>query len=169
MNNMKIIRIEKLTLNIGAGKSTDKLDKGINLLEIITGTKPAKTITNKRIAGWGLRPGLPIGCKVTIRGKKAAELLKRLFGAVDNKLKLRQFDNHGNIAFGIPEYIEIPDIDYDPNIGTLGLQVCVTLSRPGFRIKNRRLQKKKIDSAHAITSKDAIDFIKSTFKVEVAN
>ncbi|MBW2968459.1 50S ribosomal protein L5 [Candidatus Woesearchaeota archaeon] len=168
MNKMREIRIEKVTLNIGAGKSADKLEKGLKLLEKITDTKPTKTTTNKRIAGWGLRPGLPIGCKVTIRGSRSAELLKQLLGAVDNKLNARQFDSTGNIAFGIPEYIDIPGVDYDPEIGVTGLQVCVTLVRPGFRIKKRRLQKKKIGLRHAISKQDAIDFMKAHFNVQLA-
>ena len=165
MNNSRDIRIEKLTLNIGAGKSQDKLDKGLKLLEMLTGAKPVKTITNKRIAGWGLRPGLPIGCKVTIRGVKTTELLNKLLGAVDHKLDAKQFDDQGNIAFGVKEYIDIPDVEYEPEIGVLGFQVCVTLSRNGFRIKRRRLQKKKIGPKHKITQQDSIDFMKTKFKI----
>lgn len=165
MNNMRDIRIEKVTLNIGAGKDAGKLEKGLVLLEKISDAKPTKTTTNKRIAGWGLRPGLPIGCKVTVRGERAEELLKQLLGAVDLKLRSKQFDNKGNIAFGIPEYIDIPGIDYDPEIGVTGLQVCVTLVRPGFRIKKRRLQNKKIHKRHAISKEDALEYMKKTFNV----
>lgn len=65
MNPMRNIRIEKVTLNIGAGKDQNKLDKARLLLKAITGIEPVKTVTQKRIPGWGLRPGLPIGCKIT--------------------------------------------------------------------------------------------------------
>ena len=65
MNPMKKVRIEKITLNIGSGKDTSKLDKGILLIKTITGIAPVKTITKKRIPSWGLRPGLPIGAKLT--------------------------------------------------------------------------------------------------------
>ena len=163
MSKSTEIKVEKITLNIGAGKSTDKLEKGLKLLEMITGAKPVKTFTNKRIAGWGLRPGLPIGCKVTIRGKRAYELLKQLLGAVDNKLYEKQFDNEGNIAFGIREYIDIPGVEYQPEIGVIGLQACITLARPGFRIKRRRLQKRKIGSNHRIRKEDAIEYMKKNF------
>ena len=61
-NIMRNIGIEKVTLNIGAGKNPEKLDKGVKLIATITGKKPIKTITNKRIPSWGLRPALPIGC-----------------------------------------------------------------------------------------------------------
>lgn len=165
MNSMRQIRIEKVTLNIGAGKSTDKLEKGIKLLKILTGANPVKTVTNKRIAGWGLRPGLPIGCKATIRGDAAAKLALRLLGAVDYKLSPKQFDDSGNIAFGITDYIDIPDANYEPEIGAAGLQVCITLTRPGFRVKKRKVQKRKLGSKHKISKDESIDFMKSNFKV----
>ena len=127
MNQMKMIKIEKVTLNIGAGKDQSRLEKGILLLNSVGNATAVKTITNKRIQEWGLRPGLPIGCKLTLRKDKALKLLPRLLEAVDNKLNPNQFDENGNVAFGIHEYIEIPGVKYDPKIGIMGLQVCVTL------------------------------------------
>ncbi|OIO62219.1 50S ribosomal protein L5 [Candidatus Woesearchaeota archaeon CG_4_10_14_0_2_um_filter_33_10] len=165
MNPSRDIKISKVTLNIGAGKDQTKLDKGIKLFKSITNVSPVKTITSKRIPGWGLRPGLPIGCKVTLRKKNAIELLKRLLQAKDTKLKESQFDNNGNIAFGIEEYIDIPGVKYDPEIGIIGLEVCITLERNGFRIKRRRIAKKKIPKKHMITKQDAIDFMKKEFNI----
>jgi len=81
MNPMRNIRIEKITLNVGAGKEQTRLEKGVLLLKGLTGINPVKTFTNKRIPSWGLRPGLPIGCKLTLRKKKAEEILKRLLEA----------------------------------------------------------------------------------------
>src|SRR3989338_5682689 len=101
MNQMKSIRLEKITLNIGAGKDQARLEKGLVLLNAITDATPVKTVTSKRIQEWGLRPGLPIGCKLTLRKDKASKLLLRLLSAVDNRLSEKQFDNNGNIAFGI--------------------------------------------------------------------
>jgi large subunit ribosomal protein L5 len=167
MNPERQIKIEKITLNIGVGKSSDKLDKGLVLLEKVTQLKPVKTLSKKRIAGWGLRPGLPIGCKVTIRGEKTEQLLKQLLGATENKLKKSQFDNEGNVSFGIPEYIDIPGIEYDPAIGVIGLQACVTLGRPGFRIKIRRIQRAKVGAKHRIRREDAIEYFKQKFNVKV--
>src|SRR3989338_3523178 len=138
INPMKNIRIEKVTLNIGAGKNQDVLEKGIKLVTSIAGIPPVKTFTNKRIPECGLRPGLPIGCKLTLRGETAAKMLKRLVYAKDNTLKRSQFDDYGNIAFGIPEYIDIEGVKYEPDIGMMGLEVCITLERPGFRIKKRK-------------------------------
>jgi large subunit ribosomal protein L5 len=160
-------RIEKLTLNIGAGKDQTKLEKGIVLIKKITGIEPIKTITNKRIPAWGLRPGLPIGCKLTLRKQKAVELLKRLLEAQSNKLLVQNFDDAGNISFGIAEYIDIPGVSYDPKIGVFGLQVCVTLEKPDYRIKRRKLEKRKIPKKHKVSKQEAIDFMQKSFGVIV--
>src|SRR3989344_871796 len=129
MNAMRNIKIEKVTVNIGAGKEQSKLEKGIKLLEAITGLKPLTTVAKRRIPNWGLRPGLPIGCKVTLRKEKIMQIFPQFLKAKNNVLKERQFDNNGSFAFGIPEYIDIPGVRYDPDIGVMGLEVCVTLER----------------------------------------
>lgn len=164
---MKGIRIEKITLNIGAGKDGNKLEKGIKLLKNITGIEPIKTRTNKRIPGWGLRPGLPIGCKITLRKEKAKEVLNRLLEAKSYILKGSQFDKNGNIAFGVHEYIDIKGAKYDPEIGIMGLEVCVTLERPGYRVKRRKNLKSKIGNNHKIAKEEAVKFMKTEFDVKL--
>lgn len=167
MNPMRNLRIEKLTLNIGAGKEQTRLDKGMKLLKIITGIDPIKTVSTKRIPNWGLRVGLPIGCKITMRGDSAKKMLTRLLGAKDNKLTPEQFDENGTVSFGIPEYIDVPDVKYEPEIGIMGFQVCVTLERPGFRIKRRKIQQRKIPKKHRIIKQEAMDFMVKEFKVKI--
>lgn len=166
-NPMRDVRIEKLTLNIGAGKEQTRLEKGIALLNYIGNAVPVKTVTKKRIQEWGLRPGLPIGCKLTLRRKRAKELLVRLLDAKDHRIDPLQFDDNGNIAFGIHEYIDVPGVNYDPKIGIMGFQVCVTLERPGFRIKRRTLLRRSIPLRHKITKEEAIEFMRSAFNVKV--
>ncbi len=167
MNVMKNIKIEKLTLNIGCGKDQSRLDKAIKLLKNITGIDPVKTLTKKRIPEWGLRPGLAIGCKITLRKKAAKDLLIRLLKAKENRLKESSFDESGNISFGIGEYIDIPDVKYDPEIGIIGLEACLTLERKGFRIKRRKKLKKKIPKKHSIMKEYAIDFMQKEFNVKI--
>jgi len=164
---MRDIKIEKITLNIGAGKDQARLEKGLALLRAITNATPVKTVTKKRIQEWGLRPGLPIGCKLTLRKDRASKLLPKLLDAVENKLTERQFDGNGNIAFGIHEYIEIPGVKYDPKIGIMGLEVCITLERPGFRVKKRRMLQRKIPVRHRISKQEAIDFMAKKFSTRV--
>jgi large subunit ribosomal protein L5 len=164
---MRQISIEKITLNIGAGKDQAKLDKGIKLIRSVTGKNPVKTFTKKRIQEWDLRPGLPIGCKVTLRKGTALDTLKRLLESKDYTLRDSNFDNEGNISFGIPEYIDIPGVKYDPVIGIMGLQVCITLMRNGFRIKRRSLKRKIIPKRHRISKPEAIDYMKKNFSLKV--
>ena len=166
-NPMKSIRVEKITLNVGAGKDEAKLKRGVKLLKNITGIEPLKTITNKRVPTWSLRPGLAIGCKITIRGEQATALLKRLLEAKDNVLRPTQFDNQGNFSFGIAEYVDIPDVEYDPEIKIMGFEVAVTLERPGFHVKKRKVQQKTLPQRHLITSDEAIAYVTDAFGVSV--
>ena len=161
------VRIEKITLNIGAGKDQAKLEKGVTLLKSITGIDPVRTFTNKRIPEWGLRPGLPIGCKITLRKGLAESLLPRLLQARDKVLKKTQFDDSGNVSFGIHEYVDIPGVKYDPAIKIMGLEVCVTLERPGYRIKKRKIKKGRIHKHHRVSRDDAMTFMRDRFQVTV--
>ncbi len=166
MNTMKSIRIEKLTLNIGAGKDQGLLEKAEKLIEQLAGVKPVRTKTQKRIPGWGLRPGLPIGVKLTIRGEAAATLIPRLLAAKANTLKKSNLDEAGNISFGVPEYIDIDGAKYDPAIGMIGLQACITLERPGYRTKRRRIRPAKPGKSHKITPAEAMAFMTERFKTQ---
>ncbi len=167
-NPMRQIGIEKITLNVGCGASSEKLEKATKLLSTISSEKAVSTKTKKRIPTWGVRPGLEIGTKITLRGKKAEATLKRLLNAVKYLLESNNFDQYGNFSFGISEYLNIPDLPYDQSIGIMGLEVAVTLKRPGFGIKNRSIKRKKIPNKHRITKEEAINFVKEKFNVKVS-
>ncbi len=167
MNKMQEVRVEKVTLNIGAGKDQAKLDKGVALIKALTNIEPVKTITNKRIMGWGLRPGLPIGCKLTLRKNPAMAIIPRLLMAKEMRLAESQFDDKGNLAFGIPEYIDIEGAKYDPKIGVMGLEVCITFEKGGYRVKKRRLKRDKVGKNHIVTKQEAIEFMKKNFKIKL--
>jgi len=164
---MKTIRIDKLTLNIGTGGAGDKIEKAAKLLTSITSGKPIKTTSTKRIPTWGVRPNLPIATKITIRGKKAEELLKRLLQTQDNTLPEKKFDNYGNFSFGIDEYIKIPGVPYDISIGIIGLEAAVTLKRNGYRVKLRTRKTGKIPLRHRITKQEAISYIRTAFDTKI--
>ena len=166
-NPMRKITVEKITLNVGAGKDENTLKKGIKLITQLAGKEPIKTTAKKRIPNWGLRPGLPIGCKLTLRGKEAEDMIVRMLKAKENILNEKQFDNNGNVAFGVPEYIDITGAKYDPEIGIMGLEIAITLTRPGFRIKARKLKTKSVGKAHRITKEEAIDFMKTKFNAKI--
>jgi len=158
-NPMRKIKITKITLNIGAGKDEAVLKKGLKLLQKLSPLTPVKTVTQKRIPGWGLRPGLAIGCKVTVRND-TEDLLQRLLAAKGNTLKEKNFDEKGNFSFGVPEYIDIKGLEYDPDLKIMGLEVAVTLERPGYRVKQRKYLSKSLGKNHIINKEEAIAFVK---------
>ena len=94
-------------------------------------------------------------------------MLRKLLYAANNNLKVSQFDDKGNFSFGIKEYIDIPDVKYEVSLGIIGLEVAVTLQRPGFRIKKRTVKQSNIPSKHQISKQQAIDFIKKEFNINV--
>ncbi len=167
MNPMRRIVVDKLTLNFGAGKDQKQLEKGVSLLKQITGIEPVRTVTNKRIPSWGLRPGLPVGAKITLRGEEAETVAKRLLTARDFKLRQSNIDQMGNVSFGLKEYIDIPGVKYDPTIGVIGLECSLTLKRPGYRVRDRKLRKGQINKHHRVSQEDATAFMKERFNVSV--
>lgn len=160
-------KIEKVTLNIGVGEAGQNLEKAQLLLERISGAKIIRTKATKRLPAFNIRPGLEIGVKTTLRGKKAEQVLEKILIAVHNKLYMSNFDEQGNVNFGIDEYIDIPEIKYDPKIGILGLNVCVTMSKPGYRVKLRKIKKAKVGKKQRVTKKESIEYFKKEFGVEV--
>lgn len=167
MKPMREVKIEKVTLNIGVGEGGDKLAKADRVLKGITGRKPARTQAKRTIREWGIKRGESVGCKVTLRDEEAVKTLKRLFDAVERRLNKNCFDDGGNFAFGIKEHIDIPGVSYDPEVGLFGMDVCVTLSRPGYRTRRRRRQPKAIRKSHRVSKEEAIDFIAKKFGVQV--
>ncbi|MGB9675543.1 MAG: 50S ribosomal protein L5 [Candidatus Nanoarchaeia archaeon] len=164
-NPMQKIRIDSVTLNIGAGIEPENVERAVALLQKISGKKAVKTFAKARIPTWKIRPGLPIGARVTLRGKEAYELLKKLLAAVDFKLSKKSFVSN-TFSFGIKEYVDIPGIKYDSKIGMAGLDVCVALKRAGFRIAKRKIKKAKIGTKHKITSDEAFAWAQAEFGVK---
>lgn len=166
VNPMKEIRVEKITLNMGIGPEPEELKKAEAILQRITERKPVKTKAKVRQPTWGLRPGIPIGVKVTLRKKKAVDFLKNAFAAKENRLSKGCFDVNGNFGFGIQEYIDLPGTKYDPKLGIKGLDVLVTLERPGYSIKKKKLSR-HIGKKHLISRNEAMNFIKGIYGVEL--
>ena len=95
------------------------------------------------------------------------ELLKRLFVAKDSNIKKSSFDNRGNVSFGIDEYVHVPGLKYDPTMPMFGFNVTITLERPGYRVKKRRLLVTRVPRRHFVNQEDAIEFLKKEYGVNV--
>lgn len=167
-NPMRRIYVQKVVLNIGVGRSGEVVERAQEVLRQISGRTPIQTKAKKTIRDFGVRKGEPIGVKVTLMGDEAFQLLKRLLIAKGLKLPITSFDDEGNVSFGIKEHIEIPGTKYDPDIGIFGLDVNVKLERPGYRVARRRLCPSKVGRKQKVKRDEAIQFMKDTFKVEVA-
>lgn len=167
MNQMRRIKVEKVTLNIGVGVGGKDLSNAEMILKEISDQNPVRTYAKRTNKDFGIRQGAPIGCKVTLRGEKAVSTLEKLFEARGNELPESSFNGGGNFSFGIKEHIEVPKIEYDPDVGIYGMDVCVSLARPGYRIKNRRIRPRSIPHSIRIDKEEAINFVKQKFGVQV--
>lgn len=134
-NVMEVPRITKITINMGVGEAlADKklLENAINDLALISGQKPVVTKARKSVAGFKVREGWPIGCKVTLRSERMYEFLERLISIAIPRIRdfrgisPKSFDGRGNFAMGVSEQIIFPEIDYDKVDTLRGLDIAVT-------------------------------------------
>jgi large subunit ribosomal protein L5 len=162
-NAMRAVKMTKVLLS--AGGKDKELEKSKKLLEMLSGMKVQITSSNKRIPAFEVRPGLEVGVRVTIRGRKAIEMLGRLLGAIDNTLKKKQIaQNH--FSFGIKEYIEIPGTEYQRDIGIKGLNVTVDFARAGQRVALRKIKMSRVPAKQHISKEEIIKFMEDTFKTK---
>ena len=164
---MREISVKKVVVNIGVGEAGEKLLKATKVLELVTRQKPAQTLSKRAIRDWGIRRGMPLGARVTLRGERAEEFLRKALSIRNNRLAAYSFDPRGNFSFGVADYTDFEGMKYDPEIGVFGMDIAVALKRPGSRVAERRLARRRIPNSHAITKEESIDFIRSRFNVEV--
>lgn len=167
MNKMKEIQISQVTVNISEGQVGDGVQKAKQLLEKLTDQEAIKTESTGESKSFGLRSGLNIGATVTLRGEEARDFLEQVLPAINHELPESSFDGNGNFGFGISEYIDIPGIDYDADIGMKGMEVTVTLERPGYRVKKRDNKPSEIGKDHRVSDEEAQEFLKEELGVEV--
>ena len=136
-NPMQVPKITKITVNMGVGEAiADKkaMDGAVDNLTAITGQKPQVTKSRKAIASFKLRAGLPVGCKVTLRGARMYEFLDRLISVAMPRIRdfrgvsARSFDGRGSYSFGVKEQIIFPEIAYDKIDAIRGMDITITTS-----------------------------------------
>lgn len=137
-NVMQVPRLEKIVLNMGVGEAAGdqkKLDAAVAEMTLIAGQKPVKTVAKKAIAGFKIREGLPIGCKVTLRRARMYEFLDRLVTIAMPRIRdfrglpaTKGFDGRGNFALGLKEQIVFPEIEYDKVDEIRGMDVVFVTS-----------------------------------------
>ncbi|MDA9109520.1 50S ribosomal protein L5 [Woeseiaceae bacterium] len=134
-NPMEIPKVTKITLNMGVGEAVaDKkiLDNALKDMEKIAGQKPIKTLAKKSVAGFKIRDGYPIGCKVTLRKLKMYEFLDRLVSIAIPRIRdfrglnPKSFDKQGNYSMGVSEQIIFPEINYDQIDAIRGMDITIS-------------------------------------------
>jgi large subunit ribosomal protein L5 len=134
-NDMQVPRITKITLNMGVGEAVaDRkvLDNAMSDMERVSGQKPVKTLARKSVAGFKIRDGYPIGCKVTLRRERMYEFLDRLVSIAIPRIRdfrglnPRSFDNQGNYSMGVQEQIIFPEINYDQIDVIRGMDITIS-------------------------------------------
>ncbi|MDA7737547.1 50S ribosomal protein L5 [Porticoccus sp.] len=137
VNVMEVPKITKITLNMGVGEALgDKkvLEYAVAEMASIAGQKPVVTLARKSIAGFKVREGWPIGCKVTLRSERMFEFLERLISIAIPRIRdfrgfsPKAFDGHGNFSMGITEQIIFPEIDFDKVDAMRGMDITITTS-----------------------------------------
>ncbi|MBR9728679.1 50S ribosomal protein L5 [Shewanella intestini] len=132
---MQVPRIDKITLNMGVGEAVaDKkvMEHALRDMTAIAGQKPIVTVARKSVAGFKIREGYPIGCKVTLRGERMWEFLERLVDIAIPRIRdfrglsAKAFDGRGNYAMGVREQIIFPEIDYDKIDKIRGMDIVIT-------------------------------------------
>jgi len=161
-NIMRDFKMEKVVLSVGG--VAEYLEKGHKLLKLLTGRTPKKTRSVKRIPTLGVRPGLETGTVVTIR-ENPEEFLKKFLITVDNVLTKKQISEN-NFSFGIKEYIEIPGMEYERDIGIMGFDVTVVFKRAGRRIRLKKIKRGKIPKRQVITKEEIIKYMESKYQTQ---
>lgn len=161
-NPMEKVKIEKVVLST-SGLGED-VEKGIKLLKMLSGKKPVKTLAKKRVPAFDIRPGLEVGAMVTIRDNPK-EILQKMLLAIDNILKKSQVSKN-NFSFGIKEYLEIPGVEFQRDIGILGLDVTVVFKKSGKRVKKKKIKRGKFPKRQMVSKQEIIKFMEDNFQTE---
>jgi len=161
------VYIDKVVVHMGVGEGGARLVNAEEILQTITGQKPVRTIAKKTQPAFGIRKGGPIGCKVSLRGERAEEFLKTAVSIVERTLSGSQFDQNGNVSFGIEEHTDFPGLSYDPQIGIYGMDVNVIMEKKGVRISRRAVQRRSLPRKQRVSRSEAQEYMKSAYQVEV--
>ncbi|MCS7112268.1 MAG: 50S ribosomal protein L5 [Ignisphaera sp.] len=168
-NPMLVPRIARIVINISIGGSSERLEKAVKLLNQLTGLEPSIRRAKKTIREFGISRRQPIAAIVTLRGSTAYEFLKKALSAVNNILKEESFDDYGNISFGIREHLLLPGVRYDPDIGIFGMDVAITIERPGYRVlRRRRCRVNNIPRRHRVTKYESMLLMEILFGVKIS-
>jgi len=164
-NPMTKPALDKVTVHISVGEGGQKLINAENILKTLTGQATVRTSAKRTQPAFGIRKGQAIACKTTLRRAKAREFLRRALEIRGNLLHEFQFDENGNLSFGIVDHTDFAGMTYDPQVGIFGMDVIVALKKPGLRVARRRAVQGHIPLKHRVAREEAITFLETNYNV----
>ena len=168
VNPMTVPRITKVSVNIGVGEGGDRLTNAEKVLSLVTGVTPVRTLGKQQNRDLKVRVGFPIGCKATMRDQESIKnFLKDAFWVRENTIPSWNFDRTGNLSFGIPDYTDLPEQKYDPDIGIFGMDINIVLERPGHRVSRRRRRSAKVAQSHRTNADEARAWFVENFGIKI--
>ncbi len=165
MNPMDEVRLEKVTVNMSFAGRQERQNAAITVLQSLVDQKPVVTRAKNTIRDFGIHKGEPMAAVATLRGKAAEDFLNRALSAVNKRIKASSFDGRSTYNFGIAEHITIPGTKYVPELGIFGMNVAITLSKPGRRVALRREDPSSIPPRKYVSREEAEEFMTKKFGV----
>lgn len=167
-NPMSQLRVTKVCVNIGVGEGGERLVNAENVLKLVTGVSPQRTLGRIQNRDLKVRVGAPIGCKATMRNQEDIKtFLTNAFDCRDKTIPAWNFDREGNLSFGVRDYTDFPGQKYDPEIGIFGMDITVVLERPGHRVSRRRRAKSKVGMHHRVTADESRAWFVEHFGISI--
>nr|MDO8114419.1 50S ribosomal protein L5 [Candidatus Sigynarchaeota archaeon] len=166
--NMKP-RLDKVVVNLAVGQAGETLQKAAQVLEEMTGQKANLVGAHKSIKEFNIRKGEKIAAMVTLRGETAETFIKKAMVEHDYKILRKSFDNFGNVSWGVKEHINIPGMKYSPEIGVLGFEITIKVTRPGQRVRVRKVRRAKIPKKQYVSKAETMLFLEEKFKAEIVD
>jgi large subunit ribosomal protein L5 len=164
-NPMTKPTLDKVTVHISVGEGGQKLINAEHIVKTLTGQATIRTSAKKTQPVFGIRKGQDIGCKTTLRSERASTFLRRALETRQNLVHEFQFDESGNVSFGVVDHTDFPGMSYDPQIGIFGMDVIVSLKKPGYRVAQRHAAQRRVPIRHRVTREEAIAFLQSNYNV----
>ncbi len=164
-NAMTTPMLDKVTVHISVGEGGQKLINAEAIVKALTGQATVRTVAKKTQPTFGIRKGQAIGCKTTLRGDRAGDFLRRALEIRGNLLHEYQFDESGNVSFGVVDHTDFPGMSYDPQVGIFGMDVIVALKKPGYRVMRRRSLQSHVPIRHRVTRGEAMAYLEDNYNM----